>query len=62
MPPYRIIFHDEAGEPVAESIVSHPNDDAAIDQAGSHPHPHEMHVWQGGRFVALVPPWPDRRR
>jgi hypothetical protein len=58
MAAYRIIFHDEDGEPIAESGAEHPDDDAAIDHAGRHTHPHEMEVWQGDRFVARLPPWP----
>jgi hypothetical protein len=57
---YRIIFHDEEGEPVAESTTVMPDDDTAIDHAGAHRHPHEMHVWQGDRFIARVPPSPRR--
>jgi hypothetical protein len=60
MAAYRVVFHDESGEPFAESIVHHPDDDAAIDAVGAHSHPHEMMVWQGDRFVARVPPWPPR--
>jgi len=55
---YRIVFHDEDGQPVAESAFEHPDDQAAIDHAERHPHPHEMHIWQAGRLVARLPPWP----
>jgi hypothetical protein len=58
MLPYRVVFHDEDGAPVAESAASHPNDGAAVDNTGRHSHPHEIHVWQGDRFVARVPPKP----
>ena len=56
MAPYRIIFHDEDGEPVAESVAEHAHDDAAIDHAGSLGHPHEINVWQQERHVARFPP------
>jgi hypothetical protein len=57
--PYRIIFHDEADEPLGESVVDLPHDDAAIDLAGAHIHPHPIHIWQGDRFVARIPPWSE---
>lgn len=52
---YRITFHDEGGEPVAESGAEHPHDEAAIAAAGAHPHPHEMMLWEGDRLVAHFP-------
>jgi hypothetical protein len=61
--PYRIIFHAQNGEPLGESIVDMPHDEAAIELAGARKYPHELHIWQGSRFVALVPPWsPSGRR
>jgi hypothetical protein len=62
MAAYRIIFRDKGGEPVSESMTEHPDDDAAIDHAGGHSHPHEMHLWRGDRFVARVPPWSSEPR
>jgi hypothetical protein len=62
MAAYRIIFHDENGEPFAETIQEHPHDDAAIDSVGRHSHPHEIHIWHGDRLVARVPPWPSGLR
>jgi hypothetical protein len=42
MATYRIVFHDDDGVPMAESVTEHPNDDAAIAHAGGHSHPHEI--------------------
>jgi hypothetical protein len=58
MAPYRIVFHDARGEPIAESAASHPDDAAAIDHASRHSHRHEIHIWQGDRLVARVPARP----
>ncbi len=64
MAAYRVVFHGDDDEPVAESTFEHPHDDAAIDAAGRHAHPHAIKVWQGGRLVAHFPSEgrPPRRR
>lgn len=65
MAAYRILLHDERGDPVHELVHDFPDDDAAIDHTGSLDHPHLMHVWQGERHVAEfrpVAPKPPSRR
>jgi hypothetical protein len=39
-----------------ESELDCDHDDAAIDYAGRLDHPHEIHVWDGERLVARLPP------
>jgi hypothetical protein len=56
MAAYRIVFYDDNGEPIAESAMDQPDDTAALDQAAGHVRSHGMHIWEGDRLVARVPP------
>ncbi len=60
MAAYRIVFHDRTGEPVAESLVEQPDDDGAVTRARNHSHPYILQVWRDERFVASLPPRPER--
>lgn len=61
MAAYKIVFHDKAGEPVAESSVEQPDDATAVTHASNHPHPYILQVWRGDAFVASLPPRPERK-
>ena len=60
MAAYKIVFHDEAGAPMAESAVEQPDDATAITHARNHSHPYVLQVWRGEALVANVPPRPER--
>lgn len=57
MAPYVIRLLKPDGGVHAEHVIDFDHDDAAIDHAGSIPHPHTIEVHQGDRQVAKFPPW-----
>jgi hypothetical protein len=56
MAPYRITLFDTEGDAQEEHVIEFPQDDDAIDHAGSINHPHAIVVRQGERQVASFPP------
>jgi hypothetical protein len=62
MSPYRITFHNEHGGVHEERILVFRDDDDAIDQVGSEPHPHAITVTCDNRTIARFPPWPRNSR
>lgn len=56
MAPYQISYFALDGSIVHSEQILFRDDDQAIDWVGASDHPHEIHLHQGERLVAKVPP------
>lgn len=54
--PYQISYFAQDGSMVHREQIRFRDDDHAIDWVGASDHPHEIHIHQGERLVAKVPP------
>jgi len=53
---YQIRLLGADGSIESEDAIEFPDDDAAIEHAGDHAHPHIIEIWEDERLVGRAPP------